>query len=358
MSESKAVVQRARLDQLDGIKGIICFFIIFVHYYGRTPSGKFPLSFMPDVLTRRGWMFVELFFIISGFVCALSYKNKIKDMHFGKYLGDRIKRLYPSVILITLFDVLVRVVGILATGDSYRLNVFNLIKSLTFATTLVYNEEPFPTVIWYIHVLFLCYLVYFFIAKQKTQTRYILSVISLLIVGWVLYSQRIEFPFLYRNIGRGYLAFSVGVLICEFQSSASKKAKRIVSWVLFAISAFTLGLSYFSTFEAVYGDFLFALTTLLFPTLLICALNIKPIEKIFASTPFVFFGKLSMAIFLVHVPILNLFNIIYYKTGFLNLDKIGVFAVAMLTILAVSLLWYYLIEKRLIPKVLSKFPRG
>lgn len=350
----KNTQNRVRLNQLDGIKGIICFFIIFVHYIGRTPSGAFPLAWMPDLFTKKGWIFVELFFIISGFLAAASSKHKIPETSFKNYVVSKLYRLYPPVLFITLFDVVVRIIGIIATHSTYRLTVFNLIKSLTFASTLIYNEEPFPTVLWYIHVLLLCYLLYFLIAKAKTTTKYYLGVAALLLLGWALYALQLDLPFLYKNIGRGYFSFAIGLLIFEFQNKASAKCRQTVTVLAAAISALALTLALIFGFGKVFGDILFCFTVLIFPTVMLCILNIPLLAKLFSLSPLVFLGKLSLATFLVHVPILNLFNIIYAKTGLLCLDNKLVFIIALATIMGVSLAWYYLIEQCLIPKLFKR----
>ena len=61
-----------------------------------------------------------------------------------------------------------------------------------------------------------------------------------------------------------------------------------------------------------------------------------------------------MAIFLVHVPLLNLFNILNGMTGLFPLESKAVFAFVMLCIVAAASLWHSLIEKKLIPCVLKR----
>ena len=62
-------------------------------------------------------------------------------------------------------------------------------------------------------------------------------------------------------------------------------------------------------------------------------------------------GKISMGTFLVHVPVLNLFNVICSQSGVLPFDQPQSFVVIMLTVLMTAALWYYFIEKKLIPRL-------
>ncbi len=351
---SQKVNGGARLTSLDGLKGIISFFIIFVHFCNRNPAGNFPLSFIPDIFTFKGWMFVELFFIISGFLFALSNRAKTYNATFAKYSSARLIRLYPAVFFATVLDVGVRIIGILVTGTSYRLTVANLVKSLTFASTLIFCEEPFPTVVWYIHVLFVCYIFYFFIAKLKNVHLYRAALFLMFAFGLTLYFLNLNIPFLFRNIGRGLLSFALGSLIWEFQKSANQKTKLSVSLIALAFSAVIMALCLKFTFVKVFfGEVLLGFTLIFFPSTVLCVLNLRPIEMLFSLNAFTFLGKISMATFLVHVPILNLFGIVNYNSVIIPFDKVWGFLVIMLSIFAVAIAWHYLIEQRLIPKIIK-----
>ena len=351
-------VQKQHYKQLDGIKGVICFFIIFVHYYNRTPGYAFPISWIPKLLTEKGWMFVEFFFIISGFLFVNSYKNKISGISFGTYLCARLKRLYPSVVLIAAFDGIIRLVDVGINGGGTRMTLEGLLRTLTFTETWIYNGEPFPTVVWYIHVLFLCYVVYYFIAKAKNPTTYLAGMVGLLLFGWVLYAKQWNIPFLYRNIGRGYMAFSVGGLLLEFQNRASEKLRLRVTLCTAILAAAALLAGVFWTYGKVFGDVLLVCTLLLFPAAMLCLLNLRWVGKIFSCPPLVWLGKLSMATFLVHVPVMNLVKALCYQSGALPFDRAYTFAVVLPMIFAVAALWHYGIEKKLIPVLLARLEMG
>ena len=60
--------QSSRMAQLDGLRGVAAFMIVFYHLdlvYGI--GGPF----------RRAYLYVDLFFLLSGFVLAVSTEKKL-----------------------------------------------------------------------------------------------------------------------------------------------------------------------------------------------------------------------------------------------------------------------------------------
>ena len=78
-----------RMFQLDGLRGIAAFMIVFYHLdivYGM--GGPF----------QRGYLFVDLFFLLSGFVLAVSTEKKLlSGIGALEFTWARFKRLWPLV---------------------------------------------------------------------------------------------------------------------------------------------------------------------------------------------------------------------------------------------------------------------
>jgi peptidoglycan/LPS O-acetylase OafA/YrhL len=87
-----------RLRALDGLRLLCALFVAAYHYlginvadrvWGEPASGIFPSA---EVIAPYGWLGVEIFFVISGFVICMSAWGKT----VGEFTRSRITRLFPA----------------------------------------------------------------------------------------------------------------------------------------------------------------------------------------------------------------------------------------------------------------------
>ncbi|WP_266904740.1 acyltransferase [Streptomyces sp. NBC_00086] len=96
---------RPRLYILDGLRLVAALMVVLYHYtvlwggWGHDPRTIFPT--LHDI-SQYGWLGVEVFFLISGFVICMSTWGR----HLGDFAVSRISRLFPAywaaIILTTL----------------------------------------------------------------------------------------------------------------------------------------------------------------------------------------------------------------------------------------------------------------
>jgi peptidoglycan/LPS O-acetylase OafA/YrhL len=92
--------RRMRLVALDLIRFFAAIFVVFYHYTYRPNSTDFGyLSY----ISQYGYLGVPLFFMISGFVIALSAHNRTPV----KFAVSRFLRLYPTLWVCVIFTVVV-----------------------------------------------------------------------------------------------------------------------------------------------------------------------------------------------------------------------------------------------------------
>ncbi len=122
---------RKRIDYLDllrvlAITGVIAFhFLYSAISRGRTPNVTFsPISDW----ARYGYLGVELFFMITGFVIVQSVAN----LEFTEFLKKRFVRLYPMYWIAVLLIFIISTFGIWGRRGP-------------LAETLYYNLTMFPT---------------------------------------------------------------------------------------------------------------------------------------------------------------------------------------------------------------------
>ncbi len=79
----------ARIEVFDAWRGIAALFVCLFHFpgiYHGSESG----------LVRHGYLFVDFFFVLSGFVIAQAYTRRLAlDKGIGSFLRLRLARLYP-----------------------------------------------------------------------------------------------------------------------------------------------------------------------------------------------------------------------------------------------------------------------
>lgn len=83
-----------RVKALDGLRGGAALCVAVMHYQGWFASTHF-LDF--------AYVAVDLFFVLSGVVIAMTYESRILvGMSFTQFLGNRLARLYPLLLLTML----------------------------------------------------------------------------------------------------------------------------------------------------------------------------------------------------------------------------------------------------------------
>lgn len=78
---------------LDGLRGVAA--IIVVTFHLTEPLGTGHL----DILVNHGYLAVDFFFLLSGFVIGYAYDDRWPKMTIGTFFKRRIERLQPMVIL-------------------------------------------------------------------------------------------------------------------------------------------------------------------------------------------------------------------------------------------------------------------
>lgn len=87
-----------RLGELDGLRAVAIIMVISFHYFARFPEFyPYPASTFPVVV--HGFMGVNLFFLISGFVIAMTLSSSTSVMQF---VVRRFTRLWPPILICSL----------------------------------------------------------------------------------------------------------------------------------------------------------------------------------------------------------------------------------------------------------------
>lgn len=208
-----------RLHSLDAARGIAALAIVFWHWQHMYSIGGGQLddrTIQPFYtvlfpLYHSGWLAVEFFFTLSGFVFFWLYGQKIsgKALGLGGFWLARFSRLYP-LHLITLLVIAVMQVILMNSGhDSFIYGgtnlpnfVLNLLFLQYFAPGWTFNGPE-----WSVGVEILLYGM-FFLYCRLLRPHWLVPLLACVAIGlWVMTTQ--------WALGRGIIGFFAGGVVYE-----------------------------------------------------------------------------------------------------------------------------------------------
>lgn len=330
---------KTRLVPLDSVRGLaaigVACFWHYQHYIGAgfIPENA-PFYSIFFSLYRGGWVLVDLFFVLSGFIFSVVYKEKIltKLISVKEYVVLRFSRLYPLHLLTLLI-----VAGIQVFRYKYGLGyfvftgntVYLFVMNLLFQQNGIFADFSFNAPSWSISVEIISYTLFFILLRRfKSIYKFIYVAI---VIGSL--TSLVLFPAFNPLILRSLLGFFVGCLLFESD-------KRIFA----ILAAYTAALFiYIGTWH----NWPFFCTIFIFPVLIVSLLRINVLFKTFSWTPFVYLGTISYSIYLFSFPIQLVIVTVKDLTGLhVNFYSPIFFIANILFTLSIATLSYEFFEKR------------
>lgn len=353
---------KERITSIDGLRGIACIGIMLFHF--------------EDILIKNGiwiidyaWIFVEIFFTISGFMMAYNYKERIPNIEFGSFFFKRYLSVMP---LYWLTDICMWIAMILGSAFSERMM---RIDSYTFLQVILEflgifggwkgeSVNPLNGPLWTISSLLLCYVIFYIICRisNNSKNRYsiIVYILFLSSLSIKLYLDECDsLLLLYDKDTYMYLAsFIMGLILYEIYTRVSclgGKVLAIMYWIIL-LSASVIIISEGMTDLSIMGKDTSMVAIFIFcPLTILSSLYIKSIRKILSTKVFCFLGAISMSVYMWHQVVRT-----YVGSRPLYLDQttwLGFFTLIFSTLL-VATISKYVVEPRLkimVDKVISLF---
>ncbi|MCT2561637.1 acyltransferase family protein [Chryseobacterium herbae] len=327
---------RNEIKSLTGLRGIVALWVTFFHF-------TYFKSFWIQSVIGKGYVAVDIFFVLSAFLLAVSYSGKFQQLTFDgvkTFYKKRINRIYPvyfvSVVFIALF---------IAKDPSWSEFLINAgLLQCFFNPNYSFNE-----VYWSLSTEWMCYLIFPFMLRAILRDRinsWFLIVSGLVLRGVISYLPDMYFDHSPITINRSsqYLdvVFGAGSLI------------RTISSYLIGIGiAFLPELKLKKTNLFVYGIVILFLLLLytgrgVFFIPLLSAMIIKhlyserkSLVKTFLETKAVYFlGNISYSLYIIHY-IVRKQNIVIADSYYFNNFLLIGFSILL------SYFSYLLIEKRI-----------
>lgn len=332
---------------LTAIRGLAAWWVVLFHFREEIPRVLPSIGFS---FIANGYLAVDLFFELSGFVIALNYAKDMRNLEFGsakKFFGLRFARIYPLHIFMLLVFISIPTAIILFSaqknlGNGYSASYFImslfLIQNWGIARSLQWNIPAwsistesmayimFPFIVWTFFIIF-------------RSTKIIVSTILLLLVALLIFSA-ISGSGLGGNINtfgivRCIMEFSIGVALYFFweKTTASRRWLARVAIVV-ALSCFAgyalLPLPDYTIIPLGFAALIFALTD-----------DTNILSQWLNCRPLVFLGMCSYSTYMAHYYVKEIVKFTLVKQ---DASLIFPFLAYLSITLVLSVVLYQLIE--------------
>lgn len=288
-----------RLNHLDGLRGIAVSLVILYHLFGEDWAGLLPYADTYNDFFKFGYMGIQMFFIISGFVISMTLE---KCNGFGDFMYRRWFRLFPAMLIVSF---LILITAPLLTSRPYGPPVIHdLIPGLTFIEPAFYrfifnnDQKVLEGAFWTLFVEAKFYIVAGLLYFSFGQKRMI-EVLVVMFLTYIVFdalrttipsemSDYIETLMRYLNY-RHYGWFAAGALFYRYYSQKSKVA---FMWGVVVALMSARSLDGLLTSSMVFASFLILI--------FIGAMLNDQLQKFLSNRVFVFLGFISYPLYLVH----------------------------------------------------------
>lgn len=298
------------------------------------------------------WLFVELFFFITGY---FTFKHFRKKENRGKTLERKSKnaiiytvKKFTHFIPYILVAIAIKYITILLRNDGTPF--FSVIKILPLDILLLNSQtSELTSPLWFLSAMLIVFPLFCLMCQTKHKyTLYILSFTSAIVYYFNIFNGGHSHT---ECLVRAFLAMTTGILVYAF-SVYIKKNKRIkrnsvcllLAWLCLAIvSILCLYPTRYNSGYNTYGILFFVLSVLWLSILLSGKTILSQI-----SSPFMnYLEKISMIIYMIHVPIMNILQLSIMPFTLSDTQL-------MLTTILLSIIFSILLNI-VIPRIVAKF---
>jgi peptidoglycan/LPS O-acetylase OafA/YrhL len=299
-----------QLQSLTSLRGLAALWVVFYHY----SAIYFPHLDIGDYsnLIAKGYLAVDLFFMLSGFVMAHVYYRAFSEsitQHYRNFLVARIARLYPLHLLVLFLFLATALTSQLLvytkTGSFHGIplegsrSFIALAANLFMLQGLAAGELSWNYPAWSISIEFIAYLGFPFVLpaiwRANDALKFALALVLLVVLGLLAYVTKDDF-----NQWNGPITllrclpeFVLGTLLyCAYRGGgyATVLSRDFVAIGIVAAAILSLHLG---------GPDI--LTVVVFAGLILAAVSNSGIfARAINVTPLVWLGDISYSLYLIH----------------------------------------------------------
>ena len=357
-----------------GIRGVAATIVMFVHfvYYGIT-NNHISLGHEKHLICV-GWIAVDLFFMLSGFILCWVYNLQDKAIFWKRYLVARIARICP-LYYITLFLAIILIAYSYIRHGLQYIGQHNFLESFAANIFLISGVVDLPTFngpAWSISVEFTCYLAVFPLLVLTARrwfsggdSRYrkiaiIILIEAICVIGLQLCILHQNYKFNSWSpiwILRGLFGFTGGFFLgILFRMIKPKLLYIIYLKIISCVSAAFVVLAVIGVIPATIA--IYALPFLV----LTLAYDIGPIAALLSTKALQKLGDLSYGIYMWHMLILLAFikQLQFHLGSFFNpgcgafgIVSFLLYAALVIVVAALSYRWFEVPSRKWIRSLLS-----
>ena len=311
-------------DLLDGLRGVAALMVIFYHVFEAFATSPIDQRF------NHGYLAVDFFFILSGFVIGYAYDDRWKTMTTKDFIKRRLIRLHPMVVLGAVLGVIAFCIQGCEKWDGTQVSISMVMLALLINLFLIPavpgsgpeirgNGEMYPLngPSWSLFFEYIGNIMYaLFIRRMSTKALTALVVLAgiglasfaifnfsgagHLGVGWTMEEYNLIGGFL-----RVLFSFSIGLLMSRvFKPIPVKGAFWICSLAIVVL----LSMPYVGNGEALWMNGIYdsVCAILIIPMLVYLGASGKTTDK-HSARICKFLGDISYPLYMVHYPLIYLY---------------------------------------------------
>lgn len=331
---------------LNGLRGVAAIMVIFYHIFEAFATSSMDQKF------NHGYLAVDFFFVLSGFVIGYAYDDRWGKMNISGFFRRRLIRLQPMVIMgafLGLITFLIQggeawdgsKVSILMIASAFLLHIFLLPAIPSSGVEVRGNGEMFPLngPSW---SLFFEYIgnIFYALFLRRLSTKGLKAVVILSGIGLFTFAVGNFSGFWHLGVGwtladnnfiggmlRLLYAFSAGLLMSRLFKPGKIKGAFIICSV---VIVFLLTMPFIGSSDELWINGLYdaICTIIVFPFLVYIGASGKLKSKT-SERLSKFLGDISYPLYMVHYPFMYLFYSWVWKNG-LTFSEVWPVAIVLL----------------------------
>ena len=187
--DKQMIKNSSEIRPLTGIRGIAALTVVLYHYFANDKIPGQPYFFL-----MKGYLSVDLFFMLSGIVLAMNYSNSV-TLHgtfrtYRIFILKRLARIYPLYITATVFLLMIAAVRYYMKGVPFtpEQSLPSVIANIFLVQTWGFGESVVGPA-WSISVEFAAYIIFpILVALTITSRAIVASMFAAVLIALLVFA--------------------------------------------------------------------------------------------------------------------------------------------------------------------------